>query len=233
MDISPNTITSASPDSIKCICILFACSVPWTGKQGRQNKSDVFSCLCLLLCLLHFYSKYLNSYELVNNRTSVYAWMDVLKLRGACFSCQKSKTGNVSSCLETDVVWSASIGRLIFDCVWCVLKNVSKTMHHFGGLPGDVAAGAMTRSTRPDLAPVDRALSASIVVRDGVMKVLLNSNPWPSFSLDIKHSSLHIRYHKVGVESLWIDSCPKYLLYANDVFVKVKDGCRWCVRLIL
>lgn len=147
LDISPNTITSASPDSIKCICILFACSVPWTGKQGRRNKSDVFSCLWLLLCLQHFYSEYLNFYELVNKCANVClaVQIDAPKLAYYCKKKKKKarRVGEFWECCFVSLdrcCLAGQHGRLIFDSVWCVL-NVSKKMPHFGAYQGMLAQG--------------------------------------------------------------------------------------------
>lgn len=59
-----------------------------------------------------FYSEYLNFYELVNKCTNVrIAVKDGCSGVGGAYSCEpkKHKTGNVSSCFETDVVWPASM----------------------------------------------------------------------------------------------------------------------------
>lgn len=67
--------------------------------------------LMVALLFATFYSEYLNFYELVNKCTNVRiaVRMDVLKLEGHILASQKRKTGNVSSCFETDVVWPASM----------------------------------------------------------------------------------------------------------------------------
>lgn len=67
--------------------------------------------LMVALLFATFYSEYLNFYELVNNCTNIriVVWRDVLKMERHIFASQKGKTENVSSCFETDVVWSASM----------------------------------------------------------------------------------------------------------------------------
>lgn len=68
--------------------------------------------LMVALVFATFYSEYLNFYELVNKCTNVRiaVQIDVLKLEGHILVSQKKKkTGNVSSCFETDVVWPASM----------------------------------------------------------------------------------------------------------------------------
>lgn len=67
--------------------------------------------LMVALVFATFYSEYLNFYELVNKCTNVRTalQMDVLKLEGHISASQRRKTGNVSSCFETDVVWPPSM----------------------------------------------------------------------------------------------------------------------------